>query len=103
MSGPSKYTNNVTRTETIVLTDPSIQRARKWMLTTANPTIAPTPTILSTSRIEVFLGPVETSVADTNAHQHGIVSVKQLDGQAQATALSKEKIMKELRLLGLEQ
>jgi len=102
MSGPSKYTNNVTRTETIVLTDPSIQRARKWMLTTANPTIAPTPTILSTSRIEVFLGPVETSVADTNAHQHGIVSVKQLDGQAQATALSKEKIMKELRLLGLE-
>ena len=104
MNGPSKSSVNVSRSETIVLTDPSIPRARKWMLTTANPTTAPaTPTILSTSRIDVFLGPVETSVGDTNAHQHGIACVRQLDGQAQATALNKEKILKELRLLGLEQ
>jgi len=87
----------------VVLTDPSLRRARKWMLTTANPSQAPaTPTIPSTSRIDVYLGPVETSVGDTNAHQHGIACVRQLEGQAQATALSKEKIMKELKLLGLE-
>jgi len=99
MSGPAKSSTSAMRSETIVLTDPSIPRARKWMLTTAAPATA---TTLSTNRIDVYLGPVETSVADTNAHRHGIVCVRQLDGQAQATALSKDKIMKELKLLGLE-
>ena len=99
MSGPAKSSTSAIRSETIVLTDPSIPRARKWMLTTAAPV---TQITQSTNRITVYLGPVETSVADTNAHRHGIVCVRQLDGQAQATALSKDKIMKELRLLGLE-
>jgi len=99
MSGPAKSSTNVTRSETIVLTDPSVPRARKWMVTTAAQT---TQTTQSTNRIIIYLGPVETSVADTNAHRHGIACVKQLEGQAQATALSKDKIMKELRLLGLE-
>ena len=99
MNGPAKSSTNALRSETVVLTDPSIPRARKWMLTTQAPV---TQTTLATNRIAVHLGPVETSLNGTGAHRHGIVCVKTLDGQAQATALSKEKIMKELRLLVLE-
>ena len=99
MNGQDKSSTNAMRTETIIMTDPSIPRARKWMLTTA---AQPTQTTLKTSRIAVYLGPVETSVADINAHRHGIACVQLLEGQAQATALSKDKIMKELKLLGLE-
>jgi len=99
MNGPNKSSKSALRTETVVLTDPAIPRARKFMLTTAAQVTA---TTLETSRITVFIGPVETSVADTNAHRHGIVCVKPLAGQTQATALSKDKIMKELKLLGLE-
>jgi len=55
-------------------------------------------TTLRTSRINVRLGTVETS---PNGHRHGIVSVQPLDEQAQATALSKDKIIKELEKLKL--